>query len=82
VRSIEFVIKVGAGTVKACLVLNYCDNCKIENGELRIPGIKITMVMFILLNDVFVFVLSINGPFFNTTDSILYHGLIVIDLFK
>jgi hypothetical protein len=25
VRSIEFVIKVGAGTVKACLVLNYRD---------------------------------------------------------
>jgi hypothetical protein len=25
VRAIEFVIKVGAGTVKACLVLNYRD---------------------------------------------------------
>jgi hypothetical protein len=57
VRSIEVVVGVGAGTVKVCLVVNYCDkhhNCKTENGELRIRGIKrkITMVMFILLNNV------------------------------
>jgi hypothetical protein len=25
VRIIEFVIRVGAGTVNVCLVLNYCD---------------------------------------------------------
>jgi hypothetical protein len=74
VRSIEFVIRVGAGTVNACLVLNvtFNDNCKTENGELRIRGIKskITMVMFILLNNVTTdaesvhhFVLSTNEPF-------------------
>jgi hypothetical protein len=48
------------------------DNCKTENGELRIRGIKrkITMVMFILLKNVTAgaesvhhFVLSTNRPF-------------------
>jgi hypothetical protein len=71
VRSIEFVIRVGAGTVNACLV-TFNDNCKTENGELRIRGIKckITMVMFILLNNVTTdaesvhhFVLNTNEPF-------------------
>jgi hypothetical protein len=71
----EFVISVGAGTVNACLILNYRTfnvNCKTENRELRIRGIKrkITMVMFILLKNVTTgaesvhhFVLSTNRPF-------------------
>jgi hypothetical protein len=78
VRSIEFVIRIGAGTVNPCLILNFAanvtfnDNCKTENGELRLRGIKrkITMVMYILLNNVTTdaesvhhFVLSTNGPF-------------------
>jgi hypothetical protein len=52
--------------------VTFNDNCKTENGELRIRGIKrkITMVMFILLNNVTTdaesvhhFVLNTNRPF-------------------
>jgi hypothetical protein len=86
VRSIEFVIKVGAGTVKTCLVLNYrdkrhiYDNSKTEIGELKFPGIKRKIIYFILLSNVTTYICRKyspscckhrRAPSFNSTDSIL-----------
>jgi hypothetical protein len=57
------------------------DNCKTENGELGIRGIKrkITMVMFILLNNVTTygenvhhFVLNTSGPSLRLTPLIAF----------
>jgi hypothetical protein len=69
---LELALELSTYVLSIAANVTFNDNRKTENGELTIRGIKrkITMVMFILLNNVTTdaksvhhFVLSTNGPF-------------------